>query len=81
MVTRASGVEFTLHDLRRRFLIIAESLDIPHYALKCLANYRDSSDVTAGYIVADVERLRQPRQRITDFILDQVEENREDGTP
>ncbi len=79
-VTRASGVEFTLHDLRRRFLTIAESLDIPHYALKRLANHRDSSDVTAGYIVADVERLRQPMQLIMDFILAQVEEKQQSGT-
>ena len=71
-VARASGVEFTLHDLRQRFLTIAEILDIPHYALKRLANHRDSLDVTAGYILDDVERLRQPMQRITDFILEQV---------
>jgi len=25
--------------------------------------------VTAGYIVADVERLRDPMQKITDYIL------------
>ncbi len=71
-VTRTSGVDFTLHDLRRRILTIAESLDVPHYALKRLANHRDSSDVTAGHIVADVERLREPMQRITDFILEHV---------
>ena len=28
-----------------------------------------SNDVTAGYIVADVERLRKPMQLITDYIL------------
>lgn len=73
-VSSASGVAFTLHDLRRRFLTIAESLDIPHYALKRLANHRDSSDVTAGYIVADVERLREPMQKITDVLLSTVSE-------
>ena len=26
-------------------------------------------DVTAGYIVMDVERLRKPMQRITDYLL------------
>lgn len=28
-----------------------------------------SSDITAGYIVTDVERLRQPMQKITDYML------------
>ncbi len=28
-----------------------------------------TNDVTAGYIIADVERLRKPMQRITDYIL------------
>lgn len=68
-VTKASGVHFTVHDLRRTFITIAESLDIPAYALKRLMNHKMSNDVTAGYIVADVERLRKPMQLITDYIL------------
>lgn len=68
-VTELSGVKFTLHDLRRTFLTTAEGLDIPHFALKRLANHRSSSDVTAGYIIHDVERLRKPMQLITDQIL------------
>ncbi len=68
-VTDQSGIEFTLHDLRRTFITIAESLDIPAYALKQLLNHKDSNDVTAGYIVTDVHRLRKPMQQITDFIL------------
>lgn len=68
-VIKASGISFTIHDLRRTFLTIAESLDIPAYAVKRLANHKMSNDVTAGYIVTDVERLRQPMQKITDYIL------------
>jgi len=68
-VIKESGVSFTIHDLRRTFLTIAESLDIPAYAVKRQANHKMSNDVTAGYIVADVERLRQPMQKITDYIL------------
>lgn len=64
-----SGVTFTLHDLRRTFITIAESLDIPAYALKRLLNHKMTQDVTAGYIVMDVERLRVPMQKITDHIL------------
>lgn len=59
-VTARSGVEFTLHDLRRTFITIAESLDISHYALKRMLNHKISGDVTAGYIVSDIERLRAP---------------------
>lgn len=65
----ASGVEFTLHDLRRTFITTAESLDISAYAVKRLVNHKMSGDVTAGYIITDVERLRAPMQRITDYLL------------
>ena len=68
-VREASGVSFTLQDLRRTFISIAESLDIPHYALKRLLNHKMANDVTAGYIVTDVERLRAPMQKVTDFVL------------
>lgn len=68
-VTEASGVAFTVHDLRRTFITIAESLDIPAYALKRLLNHATGADVTAGYIVANTERLREPMQKITDFVL------------
>ena len=63
-----SGVHFTHHDLRRTFITIAEGIDIPYYALKRLVNHSMSGDVTAGYIVPDVERLREPMQRISDEI-------------
>lgn len=68
-VTERSGVSFTLHDLRRTFITIAESLDIPHYALKRLLNHRLSGDVTAGYIVSDLERLRGPVSLVAAKIL------------
>ena len=71
-VIALSGVKFMLHDLRRTFITIAESLDIPHYALKRLINHKISGDVTAGYIVMDIERLRKPMQRITDYILQEA---------
>jgi integrase len=68
-VAEASGIEFTLHDLRRTFSTIAESLNIPAYAIKRLLNHKLPSHVTAGYIVMDVERLRAPMHKITDYIL------------
>ena len=68
-VVDTSGVAFTPHDLRRTFITVAESLDIPAYALKRLLNHKMRQDVTAGYIITDVERLRKPMQQVTDFIL------------
>lgn len=65
----ASGVQFTVHDLRRTFITTAESLDIPAYSLKRLLNHRIHNDVTQGYIVLDVERLRSPMQKIETFLL------------
>jgi len=64
-VAELSGVPFTLHDLRRTFITTAEGLDIPHYALKRLLNHRDPNDVTAGYIISGVERLRAPMELIS----------------
>lgn len=69
-----SGVTFTLHDLRRTFITAAESLDISAYALKRLINHKMTNDVTAGYIISDVERLRETMQRVTDFLLECAEQ-------
>ncbi len=71
-VAELSGVSFTVHDLRRTFATTAESLDLPAYALKRLLNHKMNNDVTAGYIMRDVERLRKPMQRITDFLIRQM---------
>lgn len=68
-VTEESGVQFIIHDLRRTFITIAESLDISSYALKRLLNHKMNNDITAGYIINDVERLRAPMQKITDHLL------------
>lgn len=71
-VAELSGVTFTVHDLRRTFATTAESLDLPAYALKRLLNHKMNNDVTAGYIMRDVERLRKPLQLISDFLLKQM---------
>jgi integrase len=67
-VGECCGVEFSTHDLRRTFITIAESLDIPAYALKRLLNHRAAADVTGGYIVMDAERLRGPVEKIASHI-------------
>ncbi|SFK66041.1 Site-specific recombinase XerC [Nitrosomonas aestuarii] len=68
-VIQMSGVSFTLHDLRRTYITIAESIDISAYALKRLVNHKMTNDVTAGYIVSDVERLRKPMEQISARLL------------
>lgn len=68
-VIATSGISFTVHDLRRTFITIAESLDIPAYALKRLLNHKIANDVTPGYIIFDVERLRKPMQLISNYLL------------
>jgi hypothetical protein len=60
--------------LRRTFLTIAESLEIPYYALKALVNHSSAGDVTARYIQVSPERLRGPMQKITDFICRAIRE-------
>jgi integrase len=59
-VIQESGVPFTIHDLRRTFITIAESQDISAYSLRRLLNHKMNNDVTVGYIIKDVERLRDP---------------------
>ncbi len=68
-VSELSGITFTLHDLRRSFIAIAESLDIPDYALKRLLNHKDPNDITAANIASSIDRIREPMQQITDFII------------
>jgi integrase len=68
-VAQKSGCPFILHDLRRNFLTAAEKLDVPHYALRKLANHVSERDVTAGYIVIDAERLRGFMEKISVHLL------------
>lgn len=68
-IMKAAGVSFALHDLRRTFTTVAESLNVSYPSLKRLLNHKISHDVTGGYIVADVERLREPIDQIAEFML------------
>ena len=68
-VTKESGIQFCLHDLRRVFINAAEGLDISSYAVKQLVNHSTNGDVTAGYMVSDPERLRKPMERIETHLL------------
>jgi integrase len=65
-VMAASGVAVSAHDLRRTFITIAEACDIGAFALKALINHGTGADVTSGYIIMSVERLRAPAQAVCD---------------
>jgi integrase len=68
-VAKKAGCPFTLHDLRRTFLTMAERLDLSYVVLKKLANHSGRNDTTFGYVIVDIERLREPMQRITNELL------------
>ena len=42
-VINKTGIAFCFHDLRRTFITVAESLDIPYAALKKLLNHSDGN--------------------------------------
>jgi integrase len=68
-IAKAIDCRFTVHDLRRTFLTVAERLSLSYVVLKKLANHSGSRDTTFGYVVVDVERLREPMQKITNEFL------------
>lgn len=72
-VTAITGIIFTCHDLRRTFATIAESLDLSGYTVKALLNHKQQvGDVTGGYIILNVDRLREPMQKITNAIQERI---------
>lgn len=67
-VAGRSAVPFTWQALQRTFITIATNLDVPAHTLKRLLGGGTGHD-TGGYIIDDVESLRDPVQRIADRIL------------
>jgi integrase len=66
IVAAATGIKVSAHDLRRTFITVAESTDMSVLALKALVNHSLGNDVTSGYVQMNVERLREPAQRVCD---------------
>lgn len=72
-VTAATGITFSCHDLRRTFATLAESLDLSGYTVKALLNHKQQTgDVTGGYIIMNVDRLREPMQKITNALQERI---------
>lgn len=68
-VARVSGVAFRLHDLRRTFSTLAAHLGISPYIIKRLLNHKLSNDITASYVVSDVESVREAMELVNRKIL------------
>ncbi|MGE0035649.1 MAG: tyrosine-type recombinase/integrase [Xanthobacteraceae bacterium] len=66
LVHAATGIYVSAHDLRRSYVTAAESTDMSVLALKALVNHALGNDVTAGYVQMNVDRLREPAQRVCD---------------
>lgn len=67
-VTKATGIEFSSHDLKRTFLTIGESAMIPFSLLKALANHKTDGDVTGGYINSEAQTMKAATFKIADYI-------------
>lgn len=63
-------IKWNPHSLRRTFTTVAESLNISPYTLKLLLNHQlPKSDVTAGYLEHELERLHEAMEAITKKLL------------
>jgi integrase len=72
-VAEQSGISIMPTDLRRTFITTAEALDTGPYTMKALLNHKPAGrDVTSGYVVITVDRLRAPMQAIEAALLGQA---------
>jgi hypothetical protein len=61
---------FTVHGLRNSYISAAVAAGVHPCHVKLLVNHATSRDyVTPGYLSRDVGGLREPQQRITDWLL------------
>lgn len=72
-INEISGIDFTLHDLRRTFTSIAEQLRVGTYTLKRLLNHKTGrNDVTAGYTILTAYELRNACYQIENRLLNKI---------
>lgn len=67
-IFKETGIKFSSHDLRRGFITIASGL-VTEYELKLLVNHSAGQDVTGGYIVPNLEKLRKPMSKVVNRIF------------
>ena len=59
-ISEQTGIQISLHDLRRTFATICNNLDYGPYTIKRLLNHRSGAknDVTGGYVQVSIKKLR-----------------------
>lgn len=68
-VTKETGITFSVHDMRRTYTSAIDGI-VGYYELKRLLNHSTKTDdVTAGYVVKNIEKIRPLMQKVTDHIL------------
>lgn len=68
-VADASGVAFSVHDLRRTFATHARDIGLSKSLVGELLNHKTGRDVTAGYIAQSAEPYRKPMEQIARHFL------------
>lgn len=70
---RWAGVSFTPHGLRNTYISAAVAASVHPYHIKLLVNHAlPRSDVTAGYVGRDLDALREPQERVTQWLLERL---------
>lgn len=64
-----AGLHYTLHDLRRTFITTAEKLNFSQWTVKRLANHKQIDVTGKHYVVYDIDRLRDPMEKISVELL------------
>ncbi len=70
-VMKASGTEFSSHDLRRTYITLADLSGAGQYAIKAITNHANTNDVTGLHYASydDPRDLLEPMQKIENHIL------------
>lgn len=65
-VKDATGLDFTLHDLRRTFATHAQALGMDYELIRRALNHKSGGGITSQYIITQVETLRPVFQAVAD---------------
>ena len=69
-IKHLTGLEFTIHDLRRLAATSMERLGIPGYTIKAILNHKTGAhDVTGGYVQVDEQMILAALEKLEHFIL------------
>jgi integrase len=69
LITKATGIKFSPHDLRRTFLLIAEHVGVDEFTRKRLLNHTFQDVTGKHYSTANIEKLREPMELISTCVF------------